>query len=78
MRIVLATLFIGFFASGVARSEVPVALVEEVSSDVPSLSAFDYLSTGKQFDLGANGKLTLAYLGACIEEAIYGGGDHWR
>jgi len=73
IRIVSATLFIGFCASGVARSEEPVALVEEVSSDVASPSAFDYLSTGNQFDLGANGKLTLAYLGACIEEAIYGG-----
>ena len=72
-RIVSAILFFAVFGSALARSAEPVALVEEVSSDVPSLSAFDYLSTGNQFDLGANGKLTLAYLGACIEEAIYGG-----
>ena len=53
IRILLAALFVGLFASGVAQSGEPVALVEEVSPDVASPSAFDYLSAGNQFDLGA-------------------------
>jgi hypothetical protein len=72
-RFILAAFFFTVLGSGLARSEEPVALVEEVSPSVSHVSAFDYLRTGKQIDLGAKGQITLAYLRACSEEEIKGG-----
>ena len=53
--------------------DVEVALVEEISPDVPGLSAFDYLTADSNFDLGASGQITLGYLAACTQETIRGG-----
>jgi hypothetical protein len=72
-RIVTTTLFVAILGTGAARSEEPAALVEEVSPDVPGLSAFDYLSVNRQLDLGASGQVTLGYLAACTQETIRGG-----
>ena len=72
-RIISSVCFFVFLGSGLARSEEPVALVEEVSPSVKSILAFDYLSTGRQIDLGTYGRITLAYLRACNEEEISGG-----
>lgn len=69
-RFILAALLFAVLGSSSARSEEPVALVEEVSPSVSNVLPFDYLRTGKQIDLGANGQITLAYLRVCSEEEI--------
>jgi hypothetical protein len=72
-RIIFAALFLAVLGAASARCEEPAALVEEVSPDVPGLSAFDYLSVNRQLDLGASGQVTLGYLAACTQETIRGG-----
>jgi hypothetical protein len=72
-RIIFATLFLAVLGAGSARCEEPAALVEEISPDVPGLSAFDYLTADSHFDLGASGQITLGYLAACTQETIRGG-----
>jgi hypothetical protein len=72
-RIIFAALFLAVLGAASARCEEPAALVEEVSPDVPGLSAFDYLSVNRQLDLGASGQVTLGYLAGCTQETIRGG-----
>ncbi len=56
-----------------AQTAPPAALVEDVSAGVAGVEAFDYVSAGKQIQLGASGKLVLGYLNSCQEETIVGG-----
>lgn len=64
-----ATLAQGAWAQGSA----PTALVEDVSAGVKGVEAFDYVSAGKQIQLGSAGTLVLGYLSSCQEETIAGG-----
>jgi hypothetical protein len=64
----------GVAAQGVcAPSAAPTALVEDVSAGVKGVEAFDYVSAGKQIQLGSAGTLVLGYLESCSEETITGG-----
>lgn len=64
----------GVLAQGAwAQPAAPAALVEDVSAGVKGVEAFDYVSAGKQIQLGSAGKLVLGYLGSCQEETITGG-----
>lgn len=64
----------GVAAQGVcAPSAAPTALVEDVSAGVKGVEAFDYVSAGKQIQLGSGGTLVLGYLESCSEETITGG-----
>jgi len=56
-----------------AQSRAPVALVEDVSAGVKGVEAFDYVTAGKQIQLGSAGTLVLGYLDSCSEETITGG-----
>ncbi|HKX07137.1 MAG TPA: hypothetical protein VJN67_03055 [Stellaceae bacterium] len=56
-----------------AQAAAPAALVEDVSAGVKGVEAFDYVSAGKQIQLGSGGKLVLGYLASCQEETIAGG-----
>jgi hypothetical protein len=56
-----------------AQSVAPAALVEDVSTGVKGVEAFDYVSAGKQIQLGGAGRLVLGYLNSCQEETIVGG-----
>jgi len=56
-----------------AQSAAPAALVEDVSTGVTGVEAFDYVSAGRQIQLGGSGKLVLGYLNSCQEETIVGG-----
>src|SRR5690349_19235079 len=59
--------------SASAQAAAPAALVEDVSAGVKGVEAFDYVSAGKQIQLGSAGKLVLGYLASCLEETITGG-----
>ena len=59
--------------SASAQGATPAALVEDVSPSVKGVEAFDYVSAGKQIELGSAGKLVLGYLASCQEETITGG-----
>jgi hypothetical protein len=64
----------GALAQGAwAQGAAPAALVEDVSAGIKGVEAFDYVSTGKQIQLGSAGKLVLGYLASCQEESITGG-----
>lgn len=64
----------GALAQGVwAQGAAPAALVEDVSAGVKGIEAFDYVSAGKQIQLGSAGRLVLGYLASCQEETITGG-----
>lgn len=64
----------GALAQGAwAQAAAPAALVEDVSAGVKGVEAFDYVSAGKQIQLGSAGKLVLGYLASCQEETITGG-----
>jgi hypothetical protein len=65
-RIIFAALFLAVLGAASARCEEPAALVEEVSPDVPGLSAFDYLSVNRQLDLGASGHVTVGAAGSAV------------
>jgi len=56
-----------------AQPVAPAALVEDVSASASGVEAFDYVSVGKQIQLGNAGKLVLGYLASCVEETIVGG-----
>jgi hypothetical protein len=56
-----------------AQTAPPAALVEDVTAGVAGVEAFDYVSAGKQIQLGGAGKLVLGYLNSCQEETIVGG-----
>ena len=73
-RVLAAGLLASVAASAAsAQSAVPAALVEDVSAGVTGVEAFDYVSAGKQIQLGGSGKLVLGYLNSCQEETIVGG-----
>ena len=70
----VAVVLAGAAAHGaLAQSGAPAALVEDVSSGVSGIEAFDYVQAGKRIELGGAGKLVLGYLASCIEETIVGG-----
>ena len=72
-RIVLAVIFLAGLCINAAWCEELAALVEEISSDVQGVLPYDYVSAGREIDLGTKGRITLGYLTACVEETVQGG-----
>ena len=51
----------------------PVAIVEDVTSEMPGVRAFDYLAKGRLISLSVGETLILGYLRSCVRETIQGG-----
>ena len=51
----------------------PSALVENVTGSNVGVEFLDYVSPGQRIQLGASGKIVLAYLDSCTRETITGG-----
>jgi hypothetical protein len=60
-------------ASGAARAQAPVAVVEDVESKSAGVEFMDYVSAGKLIRLGSSDTLVLGYMHSCWRETISGG-----
>jgi hypothetical protein len=56
-----------------APAQSLVAVVEDIRGGPPGVEFMDYVETGKQIQLGSNGRLVLSYLKSCFQETIVGG-----
>jgi hypothetical protein len=56
-----------------APAQSLVAIVEDVRGGPSGLEFMDYVETGKQIQLGQNGRIVLSYLKSCFRETIVGG-----
>jgi hypothetical protein len=58
-----------------------VAIVEDIHGGPSGLEFMDYVESGKQIQLGKDGRLVLSYLKSCFRETIVGGkvtvGNGW-
>jgi hypothetical protein len=61
------------FYSLPAAAQVPVAVVEDVSSKTANVEFMDYVPIGKVIQLGPQGTLVLNYMRSCWRETINGG-----
>lgn len=61
------------FATGVARAETAVALVEDVSGKPPGIEFMDYVAPGRAIALGPRDTIVLGYIRSCWRETIRGG-----
>src|ERR1700753_1633004 len=59
---------------GMARSEPPVAVVEDVKSKVTGAEFMDYVVPGQVIKLGPGGKIVLGYMKSCWQETSTGVG----
>ena len=64
----------GFADAALAKSDRPVALVEEIS-DAPDaeVGAFDYVFENDKIDLRPNGRAVFTYFDLCLTEVVIGG-----
>jgi len=56
-----------------APAQSLVAIVEDIHGGPAGLEFMDYVETGKQIQLGSNGRMVLSYLKSCFRETIVGG-----
>ena len=56
-----------------APAQSLVAIVEDIHGGPSGIEFMDYVESGKQIQLGQNGKLVLSYLKSCFRETIVGG-----
>jgi len=54
-------------------TEMPAAVVEEVSENVSGVASLDFLVPGTAIELGSGGRIVLGYLKSCASETITGG-----
>jgi hypothetical protein len=59
--------------AGSASAAQPVAIVEDVKSQVAGLEDMDYLTKGATFRLAPDDAVVIGYLESCVREAIRGG-----
>ena len=65
--------FLGGVGGQTARTQSPVAIVEDVSVTVSGVELLEYVNRGHTIKLGAGGTLVLGYLNSCVRETINGG-----
>lgn len=60
-------------SGGVEAGKLPSALIESITGTIAGVELLDYVSPGQVIQLGASGKIVLAYLEGCMRETITGG-----
>jgi hypothetical protein len=74
MRRLLAATTCFLALTGIARAEMPVAVVEDVQGKVTGAEFMDYVVPGHIIKLGPGGKVVLGYMKSCWRETISGVG----
>jgi hypothetical protein len=63
----------GILLAGTPGVAAPVALVEEITGQPPGLELFDYLDSGRVFQLKPGDVIVIGYFGSCVRERVRGG-----